>query len=727
MRKYFLLAALIVILPAAVNAGMSTKQRKLFRKAENHFVFSEYEAALPFYLKLISTEPDNGLYQAKAGICLYYSTTSRALAVPYFDKALKSNFRKTEEIWLHAGLSFLSVNRFDDALNCFREVRRQPGAQTDPELLQQWMNNCENGKKLYSNPGRVRIRNVGGNVNSKFPDYAPVLTTDQSLMLFTSKRPGTTGGRKDEEGFYFEDIYMSKNMSNKKWNKPARIDSSYQAPTWGPFRFFFAKAENCSELNTNDHDGSITLSPDGNKFYLYRYGDIYEAAYTGKRWERPQKVVELGESSKSFEPSLALSPDGNTLYFVSDRKGSLGGKDIWFIKRDASGQWSAPINCGPNVNTKWDEESPFISHDGTQLYFSSQGHNGMGGFDVFSSQRNGDVLNTPVNLGAPINNGGDDVFYITDSTGKNAWYATLNKYGEGDLDIYSVMYYPQVNPLAKLTLQETITNSSLPYQIKLKNLNSGLDTTINLTKGQSVNYNFIPGSKQQVQIFCGDQCTFADTIDYTNATSGDYCVQRITANEDKSRLIFESWSFDIDQAVDADSVLDLYTDRLSARNTLLQQTVSGTDLNTSSIFNTLAFTWQQQNGIAANTQLLALEGLYRPIENRANAFAMSPVYFETNEWQVREDMKDELNKLGNWLKDHPSAKVELSGHADSRGDKDYNRKLSLQRAVAVKNYLNILGISEDRISVVAQGESELSGNETEMRLARKVEVVFILN
>lgn len=727
MRKFFLLAILLTVLPVFLNAGMSTKQRKLFRKAENHFVFSEYEAALPFYLKLISTEPDNGLYQAKAGICLYYSTTSRALAVPYFDKALKSNFRKTEEIWLHAGLSFLSVNRFDDALNCFREVRRQPGAQTDPELLQQWMNNCETGKKMYASPGRVRIRNVGSNVNSKFPDYAPVLTADQSLMLFTSKRPGTTGGRKDEEGFYFEDIYMSKNMNNKKWNKPARIDSSYQAPTWGPFRFFFAKAENCSELNTNDHDGSITLSPDGNKFYLYRYGDIYEAAYNGKRWERPQKVVELGESRKSFEPSLALSPDGNCLYFVSDRKGSLGGKDIWFIKRDLSGQWSAPINCGPNVNTKWDEESPFVSHDGTQLFFSSQGHEGMGGFDVFSSQRNGDVLNTPVNLGAPINNGGDDVFYITDSTGKNAWYATLNKYGEGDLDIYSVMYYPEVNPLAKLTLEETITNSSLPYQIKFKNLNSGFDTTINLSKGQSVNYNFIPGSKQQVQIFCGDQCTFADTIDYTNTTSGAYCVQRITANEDKSRLIFESWSFDIDQAVDADSVLDLYNDRITARNTLLQQTASGADLNTSSVFNTLAFTWQPQSGIATNTQLLALEGLYRPIENRVNAFAMSPVYFETNEWQVREDMKEELNKLGTWLKDHPAAKVELFGHADSRGDKEYNRKLSLQRAVAVKNYLNILGISEDRITVVGQGESDSGGNEAELRLARKVEVVFILN
>lgn len=180
-----------------------------------------------------------------------------------------------------------------------------------------------------------------------------------------------------------------------------------------------------------------------NKVLNYQYifvtmnNDIYILDLQSKKDFAIQK---LNFNTKSVESNAALSPDGSTLYFVSDRKGGYGGKDIYASERLSNGNWSEPYNLGSQVNTKEDEETPFILNDGVTLYFSSKGHNSIGGFDVFYSTLNDEGLWSEIETaGKPVNTEFDDLYFITDSYGKKGYYSS-DKFEKGNFDIYSVIY-----------------------------------------------------------------------------------------------------------------------------------------------------------------------------------------------------------------------------------------------------------------------------------------------
>jgi hypothetical protein len=164
--------------------------------------------------------------------------------------------------------------------------------------------------------------------------------------------------------------------------------------------------------------------------------DIYRVDLKNKTFS-PQK---LNFNTKSIETSPTLSPDGSTLYFISDRKGSYGGKDVWASERLSNGNWSEPYNLGKEVNTAEDEESPFMMSDGVTMYFSSKGHSSFGGFDIYMTTLNDEGFwSEPENLGAPVNSTSNDYFYITDSFGNMAYYSS-DKLEKDNQDIFFVKY-----------------------------------------------------------------------------------------------------------------------------------------------------------------------------------------------------------------------------------------------------------------------------------------------
>lgn len=706
MQKGLLFVLFTVLL--AINQAFAlqpAEMRKLERRAENHYEFSEYEDALPIFLRLSEKNPSNAKYCYRIGICYYYSSTSRPLSVPYFERALRlPGIEKNSDLYLHAGLAYLAVNRFSDAKSCFLLFRAQADDSYDPTVAQRFITYCENGETAAKNPARVRVRNLGKNVNSIYPDYAPVITSDQSQLLFTSKRPGTTGGRKDENGYYYEDIYLSRNLANRKWAESGKYDTGYLAPKFGPFRFFFARAENVSEINTNDHDGSIALAPagrdSGNSLFIYRYGDIWEAGWNGKKWEKPKKLHKDIDVSSSVEPSLCISADGKTMYFISDRKGGMGGKDIWMCRKEKDGNWSKPENLGPTINTAENEESPFLTKDGNTLYFSSEGHNSMGGYDVFRSASGPDGnWKAPENLGAPINNGGDDVFYIPDEKNNSAYYATLNRYGEGDLDIYSVMYYPEVQPMAKLRIPNGVFPANAKLSLTIKN-SDGTNKSYSVNAGDSISYAYLPGSSSVISFSANGFETITDTVRFSDSPYSN-CFQEIRAENEK-QLKLNSYFFDIDYAVDADTLLDLMADRKKAREIYLGQlTQIGTVLtawNKDSRAIALQRTGENNAALVSNSNSANNSSLNAGIE-------ISPVLFEFNESFLRDDMKSGLDQVCNMLKKDPSLSLRIIGHADSKGSETYNLALSQRRAIAVKNYFIICGISSSRLLVAGEGET----------------------
>jgi len=293
---------------------------------------------------------------------------------------------------------------------------------------------CKNARDLMERPvnkmefnGRKKeyeIINLGENVNSKYHDYGPVLSPDDSLLYFTSRRKGSGEDKLDpEEGKYFEDIYVSK-LEENGWGEAKSI---------GP------------PINTPKNEAVNFLSVDGKTLYFCRgtkNGTFYTSAKTEQGWSRPKPLEHAGEiNSSDWKTSLSYSVLDNTLYVVSDKEGGLGGRDIYKSVKTTSGTWGPLENLGPVINTEFDEESPFVTPDGKYLYFASKGHNSIGGFDIFRSELKNDTWTVPENLGYPINTTGNDMFFMLDHENDKAYYSSSraeNDRDNDDLDIYSI-------------------------------------------------------------------------------------------------------------------------------------------------------------------------------------------------------------------------------------------------------------------------------------------------
>lgn len=222
---------------------------------------------------------------------------------------------------------------------------------------------------------RIEIEALGSAINSDFDDYAPVITADGEYMYFTSRRPFTDREKKRNKESS-ENIYEAIWDDVRKEWLPAE---PLQSPINIPKRF------NSNVAISNDGQRLLKYQDDG-----YGNGDIYETYLSGNTWSTP---VSLGPeiNSESHESSASIAPDGRTIYFVSDRKGGEGKRDIWKATKDKDGNWTDAENLGKTINTSKNEEAVFIHPDGKTLYFSSQGHNSIGGYDIFKSEMKADA------------------------------------------------------------------------------------------------------------------------------------------------------------------------------------------------------------------------------------------------------------------------------------------------------------------------------------------------
>jgi hypothetical protein len=297
----------------------------------------------------------------------------------------------------------------------------------------------KNAKKQLANPRMdITILNMGPVINDEYNDFSPVISVDENALFFTSRRLRSDSTNAnlvdDRDGQFYEDIYVSYRNRNGEWQEPELL--SINEPS--------------------QHSATINVSIDGQELYIYKDndggGDIYQSALVGETWSYPEKLSSDINSSY-WETHSAKSADGNTMYFVSDRPGGYGGRDVYRCVKLPNGQWSKALNLGPKVNTQYDEDAPFIHPDGKTLYFASKGHNSMGGFDIFNTQldNRGDWT-TPNNIGYPINTVDDDVFYVTSADSRRAYFSSDREGGYGRKDIYMVeLPVPEdVNSLAVL-------------------------------------------------------------------------------------------------------------------------------------------------------------------------------------------------------------------------------------------------------------------------------------
>ncbi len=431
------------------------------------YIQGKYKDALIYYLKANKFNPDNAKLNLKVGK-IYLNSGFKAKSIPFFMMAYKLNSTSTPEIHFYLGQAYQFKTQWAQAIDEYEKyISQLTGSNNNIEKLElarKKIQECESGKQLTKAPVNVNIENIGSIINSEYTDYGAVVSADESILMFTSRRKKTTGRQYDDElKEYYEDIYVSYNK-NGKWTKPENIGKP---------------------VNTKNHDAIACISPNGQKILIYRddnkgYGNIYECILVptksgsegglkGDKWSEPRK---LGAhiNSPYHESSASLSYDGKTLYFISTRPdNNKGGKDIYMSKwNENKGKWSKAINLGPAINTKYDEEAVFIHSDGKTLYFSSKGHNNIGGYDIFKSVYENGKWSVPENLGYPINTPDDDVFYVVSASGKHAYYASIKEEGLGKRDIYKITFIDasgKQESMPQLAMLKSIINDAITPEL----------------------------------------------------------------------------------------------------------------------------------------------------------------------------------------------------------------------------------------------------------------------
>ncbi|MCC6690467.1 MAG: OmpA family protein [Bacteroidia bacterium] len=416
--------------------------RKSFEQAEKLFIQENFKQALPLYLYSDSLSPvkDNANLAYKIGVCYLNSAADKIKSIPYLERAVKNTSTSANEdafkeksapidAYYQLAHAYHLNYQLDYAISNFGKFKNfivESDIATIDNVNHQ-IEMCNNAKTMVATPVTIKIDNLGPNVNSPYPDYSAVVSADESSLFFTSRRPGTTGGGIDPaDGKYYEDIYFC-----------TKKDSA-----WTP-------SENIGfPINSFTNDATIGVSVDGQRLLIYRDdngdGNIYTSQLKGGSWTTPAKMSE-NINTQLWEPSASISADGTRLYFASNREGGFGGRDIYMSKQLPNGQWSKAVNLGPTINTKYDEDAPFIHPDGVTLFFSSMGHKSMGGFDIFFCTINNetDKVTSSVNIGYPVNSTDDDVFYTPTADNKRAYYSSFKAGGYGEKDIYMITFPEQ--------------------------------------------------------------------------------------------------------------------------------------------------------------------------------------------------------------------------------------------------------------------------------------------
>ncbi len=496
------------------------EDKALFETAKSQYNKGYFNAAYEKYTSLKTKHADDIYLKYVMGICAIYINDKQEesekllMEVKAFDQNAKN-------IDYYIALLYHKTYRFTKALELANKLLSDPKISEDDKAeLERIAFFCKNGIAELEFPVPGKIENLGKSINSEFAEYSPVITPEEESMIFTYRGKESMGGlvneqdKPDKNGDYNEDIFISKKV-NGVWQKPTCM----------------------TELSTVGNDAVIALSPDGSQLFVFKFegdnGDIYVSKREHGKYSTPVKLA--GDvNSRSWEGSVCLSTDQKNLFFASSRPGGLGGKDLYVATRNEDGSWGNVKNLGDKINTKYDEDAPFISPDGRVLVFSSEGHNSIGDFDLFISDWDAATNSwlPPKNLGYPINTTDDDLFYVLSPDGKRGYFSSTRKGGNGDQDLYIVEPALTTKKSFITIIKGKITQEGVPYETEISVSVAGENKNYSLYKsnGETGNYvvNLPSGKQYKVSFYheiLGDRIYNIDTRDVE-----DYAEKTINVN-----------------------------------------------------------------------------------------------------------------------------------------------------------------------------------------------------
>lgn len=605
-----------------------------------------WSQAIPYYERAQSFNPKNDALNYKLGDC-YLVSNSKSKSLDFFKTAYELNPNVQMDIHYKLGRGYHLSAQFEMAIKEYKIHLSKLTGKDDGPLIKQtkkFIQECETGIEMVKNPVRVWVDNLGKKINSAYPDYAAQITADESMIIFTTRRPSVY----NEElinGMYNEDVYISRKDENGQWQQATLISKN---------------------INVKENDAISGLSPDGNKLFLYYHsgtdgGNLYESNWTDEGWTKPEDLGKNINTKKSWDTDASLSYDGKRLFFVSDKEGSMGGRDIWYSDWDEEkGKWGESVNIGAPINTEYDEVGIFIHPDGKTMYFSSNGQKGMGGFDIFSSEIQPDgKWSAPVNVGYPVCTPDDDVFFTISASGIHGYYASFREDGEGEKDLYMITFLGKPkepllagedNLIASITkpVEEEIVQTKL--EVAVKNLS--------ILKGKVLDADTKKPLKASVELVDNKANAQVSAVE-TPAESGKFLMS-LPAGKNygiavKSEgYLFHSENFDIP----ADA------------------------------------------GYAEYEKIIYMKKV-----KVGESIVLRNIFFDLDKYSLKDESKNELDRLYNLLVENPTLVIEISGHTDTQGSAAYNQQLSEDRAKAVVDYLVAYGIERERFEFKGYGES----------------------
>jgi tetratricopeptide (TPR) repeat protein len=499
----------LLFLPTAATAQSNIEMKKIFAEAESCNLFEEYELANPLYLLLDS--PENFNIQYKIGNCYLNIPGEKEKAIPYLESAVKhssyeakiNSFKEKRaplDAYFFLAKAYMINNELEKALSTFNKFKtlaqetEKKGGMKNLAYIDQQIEACNNAISNQETPFSISKKRLGPEFSQGSINENPAVSFDGNTIVYTERRG------------ILNAIMFSKKIRGK-WQTPVEINS---------------------QLKAGDDCSSCSLNRDGTILFLYKTdnfdGNIYSAEYVNGTWT-PIKKLNKNINTKYYESHASVSANGNRLYFTSNRVGGQGGLDIYLSEKDASADWGPAINLGSTVNTKYNEDTPFITINDSLLYFSSEGHKGMGGYDIFRSNGSGTAWKSPENLGFPINSTDDDRFFQPFNNDENGFYSITTDYKKKEI-FYITLTNPRLNRVydlsGKYSLKDTVVIFDEKNAIYLIDKVTGDTLETGYPDRNTGKYNFIvaPGKFRLVYTGPGYYPQSIDTTIAKNTPAG---------------------------------------------------------------------------------------------------------------------------------------------------------------------------------------------------------------
>ncbi len=674
--------------------GASQSLKSLLDLGDKAFGRGAFDEAITNYQAAQKLSPEDPKIQFKLGVT-FLSSNRKYEALTFLQKAYKSNHDINPEIDFYLGHACQERFQFKEALEHFRNFKKKHkrlSAIADDRIEQ-----CLLADSLIKTPVATSVNLLPRPINTIYNDFAPLLDSGETTLIFTSARDTTKRDVRNNNQL-FESVLFSEKIAGV-WTEPNLLGE---------------------EINSHGHDAASFFSPDGTTLILY-YGDSrdlfqskltkgYKSQHMNGVWTKAEPMPSP-INTISWESSGCFSPDGQFFFFVSDRSEGYGELDIYMTKLDSDGKWGRPVNLGPEVNTPANEDAPFMHADGT-LYFGSEGHKGLGNYDIYKTRFKNNKWQKPENLGYPVNSPEYDNYFHLSADKRHGYFTSVRKGGIGNTDIY----------MATFPVKIKIDSVSLAIKLRADSI-ARADSIISVAQKAKV-----PDSELAKKASKADSLLSGTFVD--PSIKAKYHV----ATEFRGKVVNEEGKPLYAQIV----LVDNKTNKILTR--------ANTNMNTGVFI--IIIPHGGNFGVSANCEGYLFNSMHFDVpvfaesQTIETAIIMSKVvvgarstlrniFFDTGKADLKPSSINELERVLDLLKRSPHLRVQINGHTDNLGDNGTNKVLSLKRSQAVVDYMIKKGIDTQRLLAVGYGEErplatnddELEGREINRRT--EIEVVEV--